>query len=704
MKRFLKILLIVILSLTTLFFVVVLGFRYWLKNNLPQYIKEKTPYNITYKDLKIRFLQGDITATHVKIYNKNPSDSLILGLKGTIDTVYVSNLGVYDALVNKTINSDEIKLSQPNLKITLAKPVENKTPKKKNFATFENIKINNGNIEIERYHHAPFFKIRNLSLNLENLNLTEEGVERKLPFVFDNYSIKGNDFEFYPDDVYKISAQNLDTKEGKMSVKKFSLLPLMEWQEFKQKFPYKNQMKVEVHEMSFEDISLKNNRINFNKILFSQPNITLFTSKMKREKRKKAFTYEVGLKDVIFSNAQFKLMDSEGKEKLTVKNINASVNEFLMDEETAKGKIPFVYKNYHVRSGEFVFNVNEFYKLAFSQLVADKNSWDISQFSMIPLLSREEFSRRISTEKDWFNIHVAQVKVSGIDFKFSNNQPNVNIQNINLNAANAIIYRSKFPKDDLSRKKMYSELLRGIKFPLLVHHLNVTNSYLQYEEDNTNDNPAGKLMFSQFNLKANNLNSNKGHASTNVPIVINCQFMKTSPMNVNWSFDTARNDDFFKISGNISNLPAVQINPFFKPYLNISVEGFINQLNFNFNGNNTKIFGKMNLKHENLKVNLLDEDTKKKKKILSALVNLVVKTDSEKFPESVDVEAKRNNTKSFFNLFWRGIEEGLKKTLISKNIEQTEKQVKKTKEVVKKIKKEIKQETKNLKQKIKKTF
>lgn len=112
----------------------------------------------------------------------------------------------------------------------------------------------------------------------------------------------------------------------------------------------------------------------------------------------------------------------------------------------------------------------------------------------------------------------------------------------------------------------------------------------------------------------------------------------------------------------------------------------------------------MNLKHENLKVNLLDEDTKEKKKILSALVNLVVKTDSEKFPESVDVEAKRNNTKSFFNLFWRGIEEGLKKTLISKNIEQTEKQVKKTKEVVKKIKKEIKQETKNLKQKIKKTF
>lgn len=57
---------------------------------------------------------------------------------------------------------------------------------------------------------------------------------------------------------------------------------------------------------------------------------------------------------------------------------------------------------------------------------------------------------------------------------------------------------------------MYSELLRSIKFPLLVKNLNVTNSYLQYEEDNINENPAGKLIFSDFNLKAQNLNSNKG--------------------------------------------------------------------------------------------------------------------------------------------------------------------------------------------------
>jgi hypothetical protein len=136
---------------------------------------------------------------------------------------------------------------------------------------------------------------------------------------------------------------------------------------------------------------------------------------------------------------------------------------------------------------------------------------------------------------------------------------------------------------------------------------------LQYEEDNINENPAGKLIFSDFNLKAQNLNSNKGFQKTLVPISIQCKFMKTSPMNVNWSFDTARKDDFFKISGNISNLPASQVNLFLKPYLNVSVEGYINRLNFDFNGNNAQIFGQMNLKHQNLKVNILDKNTKEKR-------------------------------------------------------------------------------------------
>ena len=65
-------------------------------------------------------------------------------------------------------------------------------------------------------------------------------------------------------------------------------------------------------------------------------------------------------------------------------------------------------------------------------------------------------------------------------------------------------------------------------------NLNIRNSNLVYEEDLPNGNKPGKLTFSQFNLNAQNLNSNKSFKNTVVPIKIHTQFMNVAPMKVNW--------------------------------------------------------------------------------------------------------------------------------------------------------------------------
>ena len=96
---------------------------------------------------------------------------------------------------------------------------------------------------------------------------------------------------------------------------------------------------------------------------------------------------------------------------------------------------------------------------------------------------------------------------------------------------------------------------------------------------------------------------------------------------------------------------------------------------------------------------MLDKNNREKKGFLTAVANLLVKTDSGKLPEDVQVEdVERDPTKSFFNLFWKGIEQGLKKTLIGINIDGAKKTVKNVKEDVKGMKqsvKELGQEIKN---------
>ena len=235
-----------------------------------------------------------------------------------------------------------------------------------------------------------------------------------------------------------------------------------------------------------------------------------------------------------------------------------------------------------------------------------------------------------------------------------------------------------------------------------IQNTDIKNSVLVYEEDTHKSDGPGKLTFNDFNMNVKNLNSGKMKGKpTHIPVNITCLFMNASPMNVKWSLDTASITDNFSISGNIADLPASRVNPFIEPYLKIRATGLISDLIFNFRGNNRGLSGTLNMKHQDLRVSVL-KTTGEKDKILSAVANIFVKTDSGKYPDSVPVEnVQRDPTKSFFNLFWKGIELGLKKTLIGKNVENTEKTVKTTVENTKAALEQNKTDLKETKQEVK---
>lgn len=72
-------------------------------------------------------------------------------------------------------------------------------------------------------------------------------------------------------------------------------------------------------------------------------------------------------------------------------------------------------------------------------------------------------------------------------------------------------------------------------------------------------------------MNVKNLNSGKMKGKpTQVAIKINCDFMKTSPLAVNWSFNVADHSDRFSISGRLANIPARALNSFIVPYLSVS--------------------------------------------------------------------------------------------------------------------------------------
>lgn len=851
MKKWVKKLLI---SLGILFVIVLManfGLNIWLKTQLPDYIKKNTDYKVSYKLLEVDLMSGNILSTGITVNSKNPQNTNVIGLQGTIDTLKISRFGIYDAVFNKQISSSDLLLSKPNLNVVLAKPIDQKTGKKRNPVLFENIRISKGSISIFRHTKQKLLSVQELDLFVENLQMTEESVENKLPVVFDKYDIKGQNFFFRPDPVYALTINKISTKNGQMLVEDFKLIPLLNIDQLKRFYPKKTKLfQFEIPRMEFKDIVLNKNKVSLANINFQRPNLLIYNTNAVPVKSGKPLDFEADLDDIKLNNATVQIVKPDGNKLLYAKSLTLNINRLKFDKQTRDQVIPVGYKSFQFsgkdilysnhqnftigsialnqKSGELknisvvpntadpgkrsmelktnlvAFNINkielidkklnldikdvlvdnvhgivkaierkgkkvprenkinsilvrkisvknsniiydkeneplvfndlnatvndlqftarpnnhghtvkvrdyslttrnfayktQFYNMSVGLLALSKNKVQITDFAMKPLVSRAQFIKMIPVERDLYDIKAHQITAEGNWDLFSANK-SISATHVTVQGADANIFRSKIPNDDPKEKPLYSRMLRSIKIPMFINNLDLKNSILVYEEDTPESAGPGKLTFGNFNMNVKNLNSAKMKGKpTRVDIKINCSFMNLAPLSVNWNFDVADQRDLFAISGRASNLPAQGINPFIRPYLHVTATGTINEMLFNFKGNPAGLNGTFNLKHRDLKITILDKNNREKKGFLTAIANLVVKSDSGSLPESVMVEGvERDPTKSFFNLFWKGIQDGLKKTLIGINVKKTEKAVKNTVSAVK----DMKQSVKELKQEIK---
>ena len=818
----------------------------WLKTQLPDYIKKNTDYQVSYKSLGVDLGTGNIFATGITVNNKNPQNVNIMGFQGTIDTLKVSRFGIYDAIFNKTISSNDLLLAKPNLNIILAKPKDKKTDKKTNPISFENIRISSGTIRVFKYTKQKLLSVNGLDLIVENLQLNEETVENKLPVTFDHYSIKGKDIFFQPDNIYNLKIAKITTTNGQVSIDQFQLAPINDFEHFKKSYPKKQQLiSALIQKIDFKDVVLKDNKVSLTNATFQNPNILIYTTNAIPDEVKKPLNFELNLGDFKLNNAVIQINKADGNKMFFAKDVNLNIKNIEFSKEISAEMIPLKYKDFsfsgkdiqfsnhqdmqfgsitlspkkgdirnisvtpnqlgsgkttmNLKANQITFNINKweivdkklnldvkdvlvnqvdgtitagtvksdkksdfngiqfpilvrnvtlknsnltydsknqplqfrdlnatikdieltekpkngglavkvkdynltaknfayktkFYNMTVAALALDKNKIKIDLFSMKPLVSRAQFIRMIPVESDLYDLKANQITAVGNWDLFSENKF-LHATHMTISSANANIFRSKIPADDPKEKLLYSRLLRNIKIPMFIDLLQLKNSVLEYEEDTPKSSGPGKLTFTNFNMNVKNLNSAKMKGKpTQVDIKIDCTFMKTSLLSVNWGFNTADQSDRFTIAGKLNNIPAVALNAFVVHYMSVTATGTIQEMLFDFKGNPKGIGGTFKIKHKDLKVSILDKDSKQKKGVLSAVVNIFVKSDSGKFPESVEVEdVERDPTKSFFNLFWKGIEDGLKKTLIGINVDKAKKTVEKTKESVKEVKSTVKE-------------
>lgn len=639
---------------------------------------------ISFKDFKINAHDVLITvnefyqifATKIDAKNKQltisefhlkPIESPVLYNAKNVFDLKINQLSAQNFVVDQdSLIVESVKFTKPQLTVTSTHKKEVKeNPKEVNLKIgIKNLDFGQGSIVVQQRDKTKIASVDNFHLNLKDIVFDKKTVKEKIPFAFSKHSIEFENIYFKSDPLQAVSIKKMTSNNSDI---------LIDDVKFKAVGTSNTKDLFNIHT---EKIEILNNtskfvgqqlQIKLDEIKVHRPDIEIISATHKNKESKKNnkvvpdLLANLGVLNII--NGTF-VQKNNGKEKLKVENFNLKLNSIITNRDILKESIPFHIKNQLITADKIDFDAGKYYRLKVDHINNTGKLTTLSNFAFLPKYSRDQFNRLIAVEEDLYTIRTKSIIITDKNSVLGS-KTSIDLDHIIFDGIDCNIYHDLAPPDDIGIRYMFSKKLRDVKFPLYIKQIDIKNSKLSYEEVAEKAKIPGKITFGDFNAKIRDVNSAKLKGKpTLVKVDSNFKFFADAPTDVHWQFDVANKNDDYTINGNINNLSVENANLFVRPYLNVSLDGQIQYLKFDYKGSSKKIGGNFYFKYTDMHVNFMNKNTGKERKILSAIANIFIKKDSKGEPDHVEVDVERDPNKSFFNTLWQGIMEGLKKYLI----------------------------------------
>ncbi len=299
---------------------------------------------------------------------------------------------------------------------------------------------------------------------------------------------------------------------------------------------------------------------------------------------------------------------------------------------------------------------------------------DIGSYTIKPMYGEREFADKQHFQRDRYDVVFKSIALKGIDLRNLIIDKKIIASALTVNSLSAKIYRDlQKPLENKSKVGHYpSQLLPKIDVPIHIVKAVLSHTFIEYKEREALSDSAGVVHFTDATLHIDNITNVKEDIQKNniLKISYDAKALGTIPVNGSFIFLLSDTSGAFTAIGNIPSFDAHLLNKVAVPMALMRINtGMIHSLDFNFKGNNYGAGGNLVMKYSDLKVDVLKRDEEsggvKKKGLKSLLANIIVKNDNPRNGKLREVSPHydRDVSKSFFNLVWKTIFAGMKKTL-----------------------------------------
>ncbi|WP_298319228.1 hypothetical protein [uncultured Aquimarina sp.] len=347
----------------------------------------------------------------------------------------------------------------------------------------------------------------------------------------------------------------------------------------------------------------------------------------------------------------------------SINNFDLELSNLNISDETIYSVIPFNFTSHTLQIKDLSYKINAFYTFSIPKFNSSNEQIELFGFSINPTVSRSEFSKSIKNEQDYMKLTGESLIIKKPTVREQTKEFVIGADALYMDYINLSIYRDKRLADDTSVKPLYSKMLRDLKFRVHIDSTSIRKSNIKYEEQPDSNMDSGVLEFNNLDVHISKISNLENAPHTKAHFL--AYYMGQAPIELNWSFNILDNTDSFSLEGSIKNVKDTSLNSFLIPVTDVRTKGVIDEMYYNFKGNDTEALGAMRMRYDNFEIAEASSSSKGIVKILTSIADVVISDKEAKGSVYEDaIKVKRDPTKSFWNYLWLCIKKGMIKTMI----------------------------------------
>lgn len=388
---------------------------------------------------------------------------------------------------------------------------------------------------------------------------------------------------------------------------------------------------------------------------------------------------ELSVETISFNEASFKYTDNNQAKPVTdsIANLNVTLHDWLIDRESARDTSRlYLLKDVLINLGEYSYATpDSLYHIRLTDLnfKASTGLLTLNKVELQPRYGEMEFGQKLGFAKDRYSVRLSDLKLEGINLPLYVKKQELFARKMSIaDGAVSVFNNNELPRPKLPRTGHYPhQLLQKMSSKVTIQQLDLYHLYIAYSEFDRRSKQKGKITFENTSGTFHNITNSAAEKNRNrlMTAELDSYMMGQGKIKARFSFDLLADDGAFSYSGTLQGLNGQAMNAVTKPLGRVRIKScMVDELSFDLQANESGASGKMLFRYHDLSIAVLKKEEGRdwlvKQGFLSFLANNLILNPQNPSKEGLlsraEINYKRPPEKSFFNLIWRSLFQGIK--------------------------------------------